>query len=405
MFEDSNQSGVLGTILIRKRTFTMKKLSIFLAIPLLLSPIHRCSVEAQATRLSQTQASDKYADKLRTFEEFVRQQMAKNKIPGLTVGFIKDDYIWVRGFGYADIENKTLATPDSAYRFASVQKSMTAAAILQLVEQHKINLYAEVHTYVPYFPKKKYPITVRQLLYHVSGIPHYVNRNLEQHIKEHKTTREAIAIFQNFDLIAEPGTKFSYSSYGYNLLGAVIEGASKQSYADYMREHIWQPLRMKDTRMDDPLDLIPNRVRGYQIVNSELKNSEFIDVSSRFATGDTRGTVTDLLRFMKGLNDGKILSPKSVDLMYAPTRTRDGNISGFPNTAGYAMGWNLVPQSDGLVVINDGGQQETRTFILNFPAKKFALAVAQNLERDDDGAIIFRLYELVLNEKFRFGSQ
>src|ERR1051325_6223951 len=108
---------------------------------------------------------------------------------------------------------------------------------------------------------------------------------------------------------------------------------------------------------------------------------------------------------MKGLNTGKNFSPKSVDLMYAQMRTRDGNISGFPKTAGYTMGWNLAPQSDGLVVINDGGQQETRTFILNFPSKKFVLAVAQNLERDDDGALIFRLYELVLNEKFRLGGQ
>ena len=383
----------------------MKKLFVFIAIALLLIQLQSTAATAQVAPSSQAQASDKYTDKLRAFEDFVRQQMEKNKVPGLTVGFIKDDYIWVKGFGYADLENKTPAKADSAYRFASVQKSMTAAAILQLAEQGKINLDAEVQTYVPYFPKKKYPITVRQLLYHLGGIAHYVNRDLEQHIKEHKTTKEAIAIFENFDLIAEPGTKFSYSSYGYNLLGAVIEGASKQSYADYMREHIWQPLGMNDTRMDDPLDIIPNRVRGYQIVNGELKNSEFIDVSSRFAAGGTRGTITDLLKFMKGLNDGKVLSPKSVDLMYAPMRTRDGNLSGFPKTAGYAMGWNLAPQSDGLVVISDGGQQETRTFILNFPAKKFALAVAQNLESDDDGAIIFRLYELVLNEKFSLGSQ
>jgi CubicO group peptidase (beta-lactamase class C family) len=388
-----------------QKVFTMKKLSIILVIALLLCNIQLCPVAAQGTRPSQTQTSDKYAAKLRDFEDFVRQQMEKNKVPGLTVGFIKDDYIWAKGFGYADLENKTLAKADSAYRLASVQKSMTAAAILQLAEQGKINLDAEVQTYVPYFPKKKYPITVRQLLYHLSGIPHYVNRNFEQHIKEHKTTREAVAIFENFDLIAEPGTKFSYSSYGYNLLGAVIEGASKQSYAGYMREHIWQPLGMNDTRMDDPLDLIPNRVRGYQMVNGELKNSEFIDVSSRFAAGGTRGTITDLLKFMRGLNEGKILSPKSVDLMYTPMRLRDGTISGFPKTAGYAMGWNLAPQSDGLVVINDGGQQETRTFILNFPSKKFALAVAQNLESDDNGAIIFRLYELVLNEKFSLGRQ
>lgn len=354
---------------------------------------------------TQTQASDKYADKLPAFEEFVRQQMEKNKVPGLTIGFVKDDYMWVKGFGYVDLENKVPARAESAYRLASVQKSMTAAAILQLVERRQINLDAEIQTYVPYFPKKKYPITVRQLLNHLGGIPHYVNPDIEQHIKEHKNTREAIAIFENFDLIAEPGTKFNYSSYGYNLLGAAIEGATKQSYADYMREHIWEPAGMKTTRMDDPLDVIPNRVRGYQLIKGELRNSEFIDVSSRFAAGGTRGTVVDLLKFMKGLNEGKLLSRESIDLMYTPAKTRDGSISGFPNTAGYTMGWNLAPQKSGLVVINDGGQQETRTFILNFPAKKFALAVAQNLEQDDDGAIVFRLYELVLNEKFTLGGQ
>jgi CubicO group peptidase (beta-lactamase class C family) len=381
----------------------MRKASIALTIALLLCQLQFRHVAAQAPPTSQT--TDKYAEKLRAFEEFVREQMEKNKIPGLTVGFIKDDYVWVKGFGYADVENKVPAKAESSYRLASVQKSMTAAAILQLVEQGKINLDAEVQTYVPYFPKKKFPITVRQLLYHLGGIPHYVNRDAEQHIKVHKTTREAIAIFENFDLVAEPGTKFSYSSYGYNLLGAVIEGASGQPYADYMREHVWGPLGMSGTRMDDPLDLIPDRVRGYQLINGALKNSEFIDVSSRFAAGGARGTVLDLLKFMRGLNDGKLLSQGSVALMYAPTKTRGGSISGFPKTAGYAMGWNLVPQKSGLVVINDGGQQETRTFILNFPAKKFALAVAQNLERDDDGAIIFRLYELVLDEKFSLGAQ
>ena len=112
----------------------------------------------------------------------------------------------------------------------------------------------------------------------------------------------------------------------------------------------------------------------------------------------------DLLKFMKGLNEGKLLSRESVALMYTPMKTRDGTLSGFPKTAGYAMGWNVVPQTSGLVVVNDGGQQETRTFILNFPAKRFAIAIAQNLERDDDGAIIFRLYELILDEKFSLGA-
>jgi CubicO group peptidase (beta-lactamase class C family) len=377
----------------------MKKLFGFIAMTLLLFQLQFVEATAQVSQSSQAQTADNYGDKLRVFEDFVRQQMEKNKTPGMTIGFIKDEYIWVKGFGYADLENKIPAKAESVYRLPSVNKSMTAVAVLQLVEQGKINLDAEIQTYVSYFPKKKYPVTVRQLLYHLGGIPHYVNRKTEQHIKEYKTTREAIAIFENFDLVAEPGTKFSYSSYGYNLLGAIIESASKQPYADYMRERIWQPLGMNATQMDDPLALIPNRVSGYQIINNELKNSEFINISSRFAAGGTRGTVVDLLKFMKGLNEGKILSSKSVDLMYSSTKTRDGGISGFPKTAGYAMGWNLAPQKGGLVVVNDGGQQETRTFILNFPAKRFALAVAQNLEKDDDGAIIFRLYELVLRRE------
>jgi CubicO group peptidase (beta-lactamase class C family) len=382
----------------------MKGQAVFLTIIFLFWSVSLYPVNAQNTQPIPKQTADKYADKLRAFEDLVREQMEKNKTPGLTIGFIKDDYIWVKGFGYADLENKTPARADSAYRFASLQKSMTAAAVLQLAEQGKINLDAEIQNYVPYFPKKKYPITVRQLLYHRGGIPHYVNRETEQHIKEHKSTREAIAIFENFDLVAEPGTKFNYSSYGYNLLGAAIEGASGMSYADYMRRNIWQPIGMNDMQMDDPLALIPNRVRGYQLIGNELKNSEFIDISSRFAAGGTRGTVVDLLKFMKGLNDGKILSAKSVDLMYSPAKTPDGSISGFPKTAGYAMGWNLVPQKSGLVVMNDGGMQETRTFILNFPAQRFAMAIAQNLEKDDDGTIVFRLYELVMDEKFSLAN-
>lgn len=372
----------------------MKKLFVFTAIALLLFQLQLVEITAQVSQSSQKQTTDRYADKLRGFEEFVRQWMEKNKAPGLTIGFIKDDYVWVKGFGFADLENKTPAKAESAYRLASVQKSMTAIAVLQLVEQGKINLDAEIQTYVPYFPKKKYPITIRQLLGHLGGIPHYVNRNVEQRIKEHKTTREAVAIFENFDLVAEPGTKYSYSSYGYNLLGAAIENASKQSYADYMREHIWQPLKMNDTRMDDPLAIIPNRVRGYRLVNGEVKNSEFIDVSSRFAAGGTRGTVVDLLRFLKGVNDGKLLSKENTSLMYAPMKTRDGQ------PTAYAMGWQIPPfKNRRSIVANDGGQQETRTFILNFPEKNFAIAFAMNLEADIYGPLINQLYELALDEK------
>ena len=184
---------------------------------------------------------------------------------------------------------------------ASVAKPMTAVGILTLVEQGKIDLDAEVQTYVPYFPKKKHPVTIRQLLGHLGGISHYRNYDLEGHFKEHKNTREAIKVFEKFDLVNEPGTRYRYTSYGFNLLGAVIEGASGKSYGEYMTENVWKPLGMNATALDDPLKIVPNRVKGYRLINGKLGNSEFIDISSRFAAGGIRSTVPNMLDFAKGM--------------------------------------------------------------------------------------------------------
>ena len=337
---------------------------------------------------------ESFADNLGEFEKFVTKEMTAKRIPGLTIGFFKGDCTWVAGFGFADLENQVPATVASAYRYASVQKSMTAAAVLLLAERGTIDLDAEIQTYVEYFPKKAWPVTARLLLGHLAGIPHYVNREAEQHIRVHKTTREAVAIFEGFDLVAEPRTRYSYSSYGYNLLGAAIEGAAAMPYQRFMRENVWLPLGMTETRMDDPALLIPNRARGYRLVNGELQNSEFIDVSSRFAAGGTRGTVPDLLRFIRGVQTGKLLSPKSLELVYAPMKTRDGR------PIAYSAGWQIPPFANrGTMVVNDGGQQETRTFILNAPERGFGLALAMNLEADVYAPIVFQLYELVLGEK------
>jgi CubicO group peptidase (beta-lactamase class C family) len=336
-----------------------------------------------------SQATGKYEKQLRVFDEFAQKQMALDKTVGVTIGFMKDDYVWVKGYGYADLENKSPAKAESAYRLASVTKPMTALAILQLVEKGKINLDAEVQTYVPYFPKKPWPITVRQVLGHLGGISHYKNPANELHIKEHRSTREAIAIFENFDLVAEPGTRYSYSSYGYNLLGAIIEAASGMSYGDYMKQNIWQPLGMTNTRMDDPLEVIPNRVRGYQLVNGQVKNSELIDISSRFAAGGTRSTVPDLLKFAKGIIDGRVLKSDTMETMATSMSTRAGRLTN------YGMGWETSPYNGRYIITHSGGQQETRTLLYILPTRKLALAVAVNFEGSNPGVYLDRLFQLL----------
>ncbi|MGD2245604.1 MAG: serine hydrolase domain-containing protein, partial [Candidatus Aminicenantes bacterium] len=194
---------------------------------------------------AQTQSS--LAEAIKQFEDFVELRMAQDKVPGLSVAFMKDDFTWAKGFGYSDLENQVLTKPDSAYRLASITKTLTAIAVMKLAEEGKIDLDAEVQTYVPYFPRKKWPVTVRLLLGHLGGISHYQNYDMEGRIKVHKNTKEALAIFQDFELVAEPGTRYHYSSYGYNLLGAVIEGVAGESYGDYIRKNIFIPLGMTNS--------------------------------------------------------------------------------------------------------------------------------------------------------------
>ena len=266
------------------------------------------AVHAQPRR-----SPDEYADKLRSFEEFVKKQLEKDKIPGLTIGFIKDDYTWVKGFGYADLENKIPAKAESAYRLASVTKTMTGTAIVQLAEKGKINLDGEIQTYVPYYPKQKWPVTVRQLLVHLGG-----GQTGSGFGPEYVTPREVVARIAKYPIQNEPGVKFDYQTSGYNLLGAAIEEVSGKSFGDYLRENIWSPLGMNDTRMDNVRDLIPNRVRGYDLVKGEIKNAPFLDVSALLGGGGAIGTVPDMLRWASSIERAGILSQSSLDLMFNP---------------------------------------------------------------------------------------
>lgn len=372
----------------------MKKLPLFFALSILLAllvvpPAGFAQRTSKAPAARATVQSQRYAAQLKIFDAFVRSQMKLDKTPGLTIGFFKDDFEWVKGYGYSDLENKLPAHENSAYRLASVSKSMTAVAIMQLVEQGKIDLDAEVQTYVSYFPKKKWPVTVRQLLGHLGGISHYKNPAQELHIKEAKTTREAIAIFQDFDLIAEPGTRYSYTSYGYNLLGAIVEAASGMSFGEYMTKNVWAPLGMKDTRLDSPVDLIPHRVRGYRLMNGEVKNSEFVDISSRFGGGGTRSTIPDLLRYGRGIIAGKLLSRNNGMLMATSMKTKEGRLTN------YGMGWDTAPQSGRFVLAHSGAQQETLTLLYLVPERNMGFAIGMNFENGSPGIYVERLFQLV----------
>ncbi|HWS70789.1 MAG TPA: serine hydrolase domain-containing protein, partial [Thermoanaerobaculia bacterium] len=337
-------------------------------------------------------AAQPYDDKLRDFEAFAQQQLKAANMPGLSVAVMKDDFVWSKGFGFADVENQVQATAESSYRLASVTKPMTATAMLKLAEEGTIDLDAEVQTYVPTFPRKQWPITVRQLLGHLGGIPHYRDAGAELHFREPKNTAEALAVFRDFDLVAEPGTRYSYSSYGYVLLGAIIEGATGKPYAQVMREKVWGPLGMIATRMDDPRAVIAHRVRGYELRDGKLRNSEYVDVSSRFAAGGTRSTVVDMLAFVRGLDADKVLKRETLERMWTAQATKDGRATR------YGLGWEIHSLAGRFAVFHDGAQAETNTYLVYVPRVHFAIALATNLEAANLNVFADRLALLFLGD-------
>src|SRR5438128_9895102 len=156
------------------------------------------------------------------------------KIPGLQVAVaVGGKLVWSEAFGYADLAREVPVTAETQFRIGGVSKPLTAAAVALLYEEGRLYLDAPVQRYVPSFPDKGYPITTRQLAGHLAGIRHYQDGEflLNRHFN---SVLEGLTIFERDSLLFPPGTRFSYSSYGWDLIAAVIEGASGEDFLAYM---------------------------------------------------------------------------------------------------------------------------------------------------------------------------
>ena len=175
----------------------------------------------------------------------------------------------------------------------------------------------------------------------------------------------------------EPGTKYLYlySTYGYNLLGCVVEGASGQSYLEYVRKHIFEPAGMATIRDDDPAAIIPNRAQGYEKTrNGELRNSALADVSYKIPGGGFCSTVEDLAKFASALQSGKLLKPETRAQAWAKQKLKDGKDST------YGLGWQLSEHLGRKEVAHGGNQSRVTTLLYMQPERHFAVVMMMNLE-------------------------
>jgi serine beta-lactamase-like protein LACTB, mitochondrial len=274
-------------------------------------------------------------------------------IPGFAVAVAVDGQIvWSQAFGYADVAAHARATPATQFRIGSVSKPLTAAAVAQLYENGKLDLDAPVQRYVPTFPDKGAPITTRLVAGHLAGIRHYQGDEfvLNRHFA---TVTEGLTIFANDSLLSTPGARFSYSTYGFNLLSAVVEGASGEQFLAYMSRHVFGPLHMTSTAPDKNDSLIPNRTRFYES-RSRLLGGGFavaptVDNSYKWAGGGFLSTAEDLVRFGSAHLQPGFLKGATLDLLFTPQLTTTGEATP------YGIGWFIGTDSLGHRYVYHGG--------------------------------------------------
>src|SRR5215467_8490414 len=278
-------------------------------------------------------------EKRLAIEKAVAGFMSANSVPGLSAAVVLDDEPrWSQGFGMADLESFSQATSSTLFRLGSISKPISATAALQLWERGKLDLDAPVQKYCPAFPEKETPITTRQLLGHLGGIRHYSpdgKGDIPEDSARHFTSmKESLQIFANDPLVAKPGTKFNYSTYGYTVVGCVLEGAASEKFTDYLRKNVFEPAGMEQTRDDNFFAVIPHRTRWYhKDKDGIVRNAGVLDSSYKIPGGGIISSADDMANFEAAILADKLMKRATRDLMWTvpePSEVKPSH---------YALGW------------------------------------------------------------------
>lgn len=326
----------------------------------------------------------------------IEQCLEGHRIVGLSVALVVDGELFdLRSFGWQDFGARLPASGDTMYRWASIAKPLTAVAALQLVEAGKLDLDADARSYVPEFPEQASAFTPRQLLCHQAGIVHYPSmgiRTPREYDVEHPWADRIIALdmFDERELLFEPGTDFSYSTPGFVLLGAVIERAGGRPYAEQVAQRIGAPLGMTTLQPDYEWVAIPARARGYVARgDGRVVDAGSDDISWKLPGGGWISTVGDLARFGSGLADGSLLDADSLELMWTDQPTRAGA------RHGYGLGIGVRVEDGVTFVSHSGGQRKASTYLLVCPERRSAVALMSNTQGVDLGELAWTLHGLL----------
>jgi len=306
-------------------------------------------------------------------EQIVRQSYPDDA-PGAAVIVVRDGKTVYRGaHGLANLELAVPLRAEHVFRIGSITKQFTAAGILLLAERGQLALTDPITKYLPDYPVQGHTVTIQHLLSHTSGIASYTDLpDWRPTLRTDVSVEQLIGIFKDkpFDFV--PGEGWKYSNSGYILLGAIIEKVSGQSYADFMRGNVFDPLGMTTTAYDDASRITPGRAAGYMRRGEQWRNADFLSMTQPYAAGALVSTVDDLARWNSAIESGAVLQPAS----WRRARTSFALADGTPTR--YGAGWILGRVGPVATVEHGGGIFGFNAYVLGSPDRHLYVAVLAN---------------------------
>jgi serine beta-lactamase-like protein LACTB, mitochondrial len=346
--------------------------------------------------VTQSSPSAEWAGAVEQGRQFARAGLVQQNLPGLSVAVgVGSDIVWAEGFGWADLEKRVPVAPGMRFRTGGVSMALTSAAVGLLLEKERLHLDAEIQTYVPSFPEKQWPVTLRQLMGHVAGVRKDGGDEESLFSERCERTTDGLKRFAEIPLQLEPGTRYKYSTLGWILVSAAVESAANEPFFAFMRTQIFKPLGMTDTTPDSATEPIPDRATFYypKFAGEPRYGPELAregNYSCFAGAGAFLSTPSDLVRFGMAINSGKLLQPATVKTLQTAQRLAS------EAETGYGLGWDLEPVSiagapttmvghDGEFFI--GGS----TSLMTFPERGLVVAVTTNISFADTAAIALKI--------------
>ena len=337
-----------------------------------------------------------WADAVEQGRQLVRASLAEQNLPGLSVAVgVGDHIVWAEGFGWADLENREPVEPETRFRIGTASTALTSAAVGLLLEQGRLNLDQVIQEYVPAFPEKQWPVTLRQLMGHVAGVRNDGGDEgplLSVHCER---PVDGVSRIAAQSLLFEPGTRYRYSSYGWILVSAAVEAAADEPFLRFMREQVFEPLGMHDTQADSATTSVPDRATPYfprfaadpRYGPDPMRE---IDYSCYAGASVFLSTSSDMVRFGMAINSGRLLQPATVQLLQAEQRLASGQ------ETGYGLGWDLETVALAGEQTRWVGHEGTSlggmvASLMTFPGHGIVLSVMSNISYADTEGVALEI--------------